>query len=165
MKKNNFLFLFSLFLLGIACNSSKKTTVVTVPNDETTTTETVESTIAWNFIPNAQMNLSDVLAKAKAEKKLVFIDAYATWCSPCKLMDRNVFTHSPTADFFNKNFISYKVNVDKDNGSTIKLLYDVNTLPGLLFLNANGDLLVKEQNSITISQLKSLANKAIAKAK
>jgi thiol:disulfide interchange protein len=106
-----------------------------------------------------------VLAKAKAEKKLVFIDAYATWCGPCKLMDRNVFTHSPTADFFNKNFISYKVNVEKDNGSTVQVLYDISALPGLLFLNANGDLLLKEQNSITISQLKSLANKAIAKAK
>ena len=26
----------------------------------------------------------EILAKAKSEKKLVFMDAYAAWCGPCK---------------------------------------------------------------------------------
>jgi thiol:disulfide interchange protein len=105
------------------------------------------------------------LIQAKAEKKLVFVDAYATWCGPCKLMDRTVFTHSPTADYFNKNFISYKLDIEKNNGPTVKLLYDVNALPGLLFLDSEGNLLLKEENSVTISQLRKLGENAVAKAK
>jgi thiol:disulfide interchange protein len=164
MKKISFLLVISVFLFGIACNSSKKTTKTT----STTTVieeETLPANIAWDFVPNAQRNLSDVLAKAKAEKKLVFIDAYATWCGPCKLMDRNVFTHSETATFFNKNFISYKVNIEKDNGPTVQLLYEISTLPSLIFLDSNGKVLVREGNSVTINQLRSMAERAIAKAK
>ncbi len=91
------------------------------------------------------------------------MDVYATWCAPCKLMDKEVFTHSPTADFFNKNFISYKVNIEKNNGETLKLLYEISVLPTLLFLDANGNVLVKQQNSVTISGLKALANQALNK--
>ncbi|WP_260744016.1 thioredoxin domain-containing protein [Elizabethkingia anophelis] len=31
-------------------------------------------------------NFSSLLAKAKKENKLIFLDAYASWCGPCKLM-------------------------------------------------------------------------------
>ena len=161
--KKLLIFLVSVNLLSIACNTTKKTTspkVEVIPNVEAGTT-----LVRWDFTLNSQSNLEQILEKATAEKKLVFVDAYATWCGPCKLMDQNVFTHSPTAQFFNENFISYKANIEKDNGPTLKLLYEVNALPGLLFLGAKGNLLVKEENSVTISQLKSLAERALAKAK
>ena len=29
---------------------------------------------------------SNTLAKAKAENKIVFVDAYTTWCGPCKVL-------------------------------------------------------------------------------
>ena len=34
---------------------------------------------------------SNTLAKAKAENKIVFVDAYTTWCGPCKMMDAKTF--------------------------------------------------------------------------
>ncbi|HET9053144.1 MAG TPA: thioredoxin family protein, partial [Cyclobacteriaceae bacterium] len=38
---------------------------------------------------------AEILAKAKQQNKYVFLDAYTTWCGPCKWMDKNVF---PTAE-------------------------------------------------------------------
>ncbi len=164
MKKILF-FALSISLLSFACSTSKKTTVVTKNIEPEVEVDEVTTTAVWNFNLNSKSGLEEILAKAKAEKKLIFIDAYATWCGPCKLMDKSVFTHSPTADFFNKNFVSYKVNIEKDNGPTLQLLYDVTALPGLLFLDAKGNLLVKEQNSVSITQLQKLAERAIAKTK
>jgi len=33
-----------------------------------------------------------VLQKAKAENKIIFIDCYTTWCAPCKAMEK-IFIH------------------------------------------------------------------------
>ena len=44
----------------------------------------------------------------------MFIDAYATWCGPCKYMDKNVFSNAEVAAYYNKNFVSYKLDVDKE---------------------------------------------------
>ena len=36
------------------------------------------------------LTFDEALAKAKAEKKLVFVDCYTTWCGPCKVMSPTV---------------------------------------------------------------------------
>ena len=33
---------------------------------------------------------AEILAKAKKENKYVFLDAFTTWCGPCKWMDKEV---------------------------------------------------------------------------
>nr|MBA3971052.1 hypothetical protein [Bacteroidota bacterium] len=35
---------------------------------------------------------SELLAKAKKENKMIYIDCYTVWCGPCKWMAKNVFT-------------------------------------------------------------------------
>jgi len=45
----------------------------------------------------------DIVAMAKQENKLIFLDAYASWCGPCKWMAANMFTNDTIADYYNKN--------------------------------------------------------------
>ncbi len=33
----------------------------------------------------------EIQAKAKAENKYIFMDAFTTWCGPCKYMAANIF--------------------------------------------------------------------------
>ena len=41
----------------------------------------------------------EALDKAKLEGKIVFVDAYTTWCGPCKRMSKNVFPKKEVGDF------------------------------------------------------------------
>lgn len=33
-------------------------------------------------------NWASILKKAKKEKKLIYLDAYTSWCGPCKMMKK-----------------------------------------------------------------------------
>ena len=85
----------------------------------------------------------DILAKAKAENKIVFVDAYATWCGPCKWMDANVFVDSEVGEFYNTNFINAKIDMEKGEGPDIAETYNVRAYPTFLFVNGDGELVHK----------------------
>ena len=159
MKQINLITL-SILLLA-ACHSNKKIPVA--PSQKEETSVNPPSAQGIFFEENQSLMLSAILEKAKAEHKLVFVDAYATWCAPCKLMEKEVFPNAATGEYFNENSISYKLNVEKNNGPVVKLLYEINVLPTLLFLDAKGNVLERANNSITISELNNLAKKAVAK--
>ena len=74
-------------------------------------------------------------------------------------MDRNVFSDKRVGDYFNENFVSYKVDAD-GAGSHIAAIYDIKSLPTLLFLDSNGEVLARRDSAAGITDLKSLANKA-----
>lgn len=82
----------------------------------------------------------DLIAKAKKEKKIVFIDAYASWCGPCKMMERNVFTQKSVGDYYNSNFINAHFDMEKGEGREIATKYGVRSYPTYLFLNGDGEL-------------------------
>lgn len=106
--------------------------------------------------------LSPLLERAAAENKLVFLDMYADWCAPCKVMDREVFTNVALGEFFDENFISYKVNTEDENGSTVASIYEVKSLPTLIFVDASGKVLERADQSISLSELKRMAKRALA---
>ncbi|TKC03174.1 thioredoxin family protein [Pedobacter cryotolerans] len=101
------------------------------------------------FTANAEINFLDnpvwstVLAKAKKENKIIFLDAYATWCGPCKQMDSEVYTDKASADYYNANFINVKYDMEKGEGPMLAAKYAVTAYPYLLFINADGALLHK----------------------
>ena len=87
-----------------------------------------------------QGNWANTLAKAKAENKIVFVDAYTTWCGPCKKMDAETFPDKMVGDFYNKNFINFKVDVEKGDGLDIAEKYKVNSYPTLFFVKSDAEL-------------------------
>lgn len=87
---------------------------------------------------------SEILEKAKKEKKLIFLDAYAVWCGPCKLMDKNVFTDSMVASYFNANYINAKIDMEKGEGIALAQKFGVRSYPTLMILNADGEVVGRE---------------------
>ncbi|RKT01600.1 thioredoxin fold domain-containing protein [Chryseobacterium defluvii] len=84
-------------------------------------------------------NFATILAKAKKENKLVFIDAYASWCGPCKLMVKNIFPLKSVGDYYNSHFINAKIDMEKGEGIDIAKKYNVKAFPTYLFINGNGE--------------------------
>lgn len=85
-------------------------------------------------------SFADIKAKAKKENKLIFIDAYTTWCGPCKWMAKNVFTNDTAADYFNAKFINAKIDMEQGEGPEIGKLYNVKCYPNLLVIDGDGNL-------------------------
>ncbi len=85
--------------------------------------------------------LENLKAKAKKEKKLIFIDAYTTWCGPCTWISANIFTDKDVTAYYNKNFINAKFDMeDEGEGTKIGSIYKVMCYPNLLFIDADGKL-------------------------
>jgi len=104
-------------------------------------------------------DFATILAKAKTEKKLVFLDAYAAWCGPCKLMEKNVFTDKTVADFYNKNFINAHFDMEKGEGPSLAAKYGIRSYPTLLFLNGEGEIVGKELGYIQTKEFLELGKK------
>lgn len=91
------------------------------------------------FIEN--QSLANVLAKAKAEGKMVFVDCYTSWCGPCKMMATKEFPKKVMGDFFNPKYVSAKYDMEKGEGLQLAKKFDVNAYPTFLILDANGTLI------------------------
>jgi thioredoxin 1 len=85
----------------------------------------------------------DVLKKAKADKKVIFLDAYASWCGPCKMLQKNVFTKKAVGDYYNSKFINVKMDMEKGEGPALAQVYPLEAYPTLLYIDGNGKILRK----------------------
>lgn len=83
---------------------------------------------------------SAILAKAKTENKLVFLDAYTTWCGPCKWMAKSIFVKPEVGSFFNTRFVNAKIDMEKGEGIELARRFQVEAYPTLLFLNGEGEV-------------------------
>ncbi len=80
----------------------------------------------------------EALEKAKKEDKLIFVDAYTTWCGPCKRMSKQVFTQDAVGEFYNKNFIAMKIDMEKLPGKKFQRKYPVSAFPTLYYIDGDG---------------------------
>lgn len=103
----------------------------------------------------------DALAEAEKSEKLVFVDAYAEWCGPCKRMAKTTFVDQSVGDFFNANFINLKIDMEKGHGLTFRQDYPVSAFPTLMFLNGKGEIILKTTGAKDVAKIIDFAKKAM----
>ncbi|WP_343634166.1 thioredoxin domain-containing protein [Fluviicola sp.] len=137
------------------------------------------STYSFGQITFEHGTLEEALKKSKEAKKPLFVDVFATWCGPCKQMAATSFVDPEVTAFYNSNFVSLKLDGEKNDGPEVMRKYGISAYPTLLYFNANGDLVAKVVGGQQAKQLLakgrevvnpegnpvSLANKTYAKSK
>ena len=103
-----------------------------------------------------------VRKEAIAQDKLVFIDLYATWCGPCKAMERDVFSKKEVGDFMDEYFVAAKYDIDKPTGTALAGKHGIRSIPACLVFNTEGDLLGKITGSMPAEEFTAALRKIIA---
>jgi len=100
-------------------------------------------------------NWQEIKKIARDENKFIFIDCFASWCGPCKAMEKDVYSDEKVANYFNNKFINLKVQMDitpKDDdhvkqwyvdAKVIGQLYKINAYPCFLFFSPDGEIVHK----------------------
>lgn len=110
-------------------------------------------------------SFKDLLALAKKENRLLFLDAYTTWCGPCKLMAKNIFPQEKVGEFYNANFINSKIDMEKGEGIDLAKKYNVRAYPTYLFINGDGELIYRVTSYYDVPEFIEVGKDAIDPAK
>ena len=108
-----------------------------------------------------KQSFAKTLEQAKKENKLIFLDAFASWCGPCKLLDKNVFPKKEVGDYFNANFLNLHIDMEKGEGIEIAKKYSIYSYPTLLFIDGEGKVVYKAAGYMSPQELISIAKEAV----
>ncbi len=78
-------------------------------------------------------------ATARSQRRLVFVDYFATWCGPCKFMDERVFTRDDVKEQL-ANYVTLRVDVDK---SAIARSQNIRVMPSYVIYDPGERQLIR----------------------
>ena len=89
------------------------------------------------------VTFNELLAKAKEEGKLVFIDGYTSWCGPCKMLAKQTFPQQEVGAYMNPRFISAQIDMERGEGPELAKRFNISAYPTMLVLRPDGTLIDK----------------------
>lgn len=119
---------------------------------------------------------TEALELAKTSSKLMFVDLYADWCVPCRVMDKNVYSDPTVASLLNNRFISAKLDVDSKDTITCdgqrktvdRCYHDVwelNAIPAFVLIAPKGLTILTVTDSMSPQEMRMLLYKFLEKEK
>ena len=109
-----------------------------------------QSLIAWQ-------PYSTGMDSAQKNNKPVFLHFYAKWCGYCAKMEKESFQDNSIAKHLNENFVSIRVDVDKEQNIAEK--YNVFALPTTYFYSSSGEKLGSVPGYISKDRLMAMLKK------
>jgi thiol:disulfide interchange protein len=103
------------------------------------------------------------LKQAAAENKYIFVDAYASWCGPCKMLKATTFKDSKVAAFFNKNFVNVSLDMEKGIGPKLAAEWRMEAYPTLIIFTPQGKAVLGSVGYIKAGELLKFGQEALAK--
>ncbi|QKJ30491.1 thioredoxin fold domain-containing protein [Mucilaginibacter mali] len=100
-----------------------------------------------------ESDISTALAKAKKAHRPVFVDAYASWCAPCKELRKTTFKNKRVAAYLNNHYINAAIDVEKGNGMQFAEKYHIESYPTLLLIDENGKEVKRIEGFVDATEL------------
>lgn len=104
---------------------------------------------------------AEVKAKSIAMDKPIFVDCFTDWCGPCKWMAANTFTNEGVAEYFNENFICYKLDMEKGEGKDFADRHKIRAYPTLCFVNGEDEMLFRKAGALDAEAFVKLGAQAL----
>ena len=128
-----------------------------------------KSTVHW-------MSYETALEKAKNGPKLIFVDLYADWCIPCRVMDANVYSDPTVSSLLNTRFYAVKLNADSQDSimcdgqkKTVQRCYfdvwELNALPAFVLVAPKGMSILTVTDSMSPQELQYMLYQFLEKEK
>jgi len=89
----------------------------------------------------------EIMKKAKAENKIIFLASYWDVESNFKFLDTTIFFTDAVADFYNQHFISYRINPNKGEGPLLAARYHIESSSAFLFIDDWEEVLHRDYSS------------------
>ena len=113
------------------------------------------------FIENSW---KEALKQAKLQNKLLFVDAYASWCGPCKMLKLSTFHNAKAAAFYNANFINVSIDMEKGDGPFLASDWQIQAYPTLIIFDPDGQIILGTVGFISAKDLIKFGTAALVKA-
>lgn len=115
-----------------------------------------QSSFALTFMPAEKGGFERAKLKAKEEGKMLFLDFYANWCTPCKWMDETTFKDLEIKNLLEQKYIAIKVNIDDFEGFELKSKFDIRFLPTILIFNHEGKMIERVEETIGTQKMRTM---------
>ena len=88
-----------------------------------------------------EMNAAQKMASD--QMLMLFVDVYADWCGPCKMMDSEVFANAEVSDYMREHYLGIKVDGESDYGRIFAAEQGLEGYPSMFVFSDEGELISK----------------------
>jgi cell division septation protein DedD len=104
-------------------------------------------------------DLKTGLNRAAGEGKLVFLEFWASYCTPCKVMEEYTFTNPSVIERMTNHYVPVKVNIQSFDGFDLKNQFKVTVLPTIIILDSKGRQVARYEETMSATKLNTILDK------